>query len=186
MTPDQITDFSLQFWQGKLKPITRNEDVEKQFELYPQSRELFKNIKKINSADLDVLASNPVDYRFLVIVCSIYYARCIDTLHLLNEHHLEKGSSRPELYWIDLQHNNVHHSQVHENKVKFYDSFGVLYKEGHNIEYVRATDRTDEWSLDEKLTFLQVPVDLTFYKRLYRYVFNRSHKDIWPWVSFSW
>jgi len=161
--------------------MTRNEDVEMQFQLYPQSRELFKHIKKINSADLDRLSSDPTAYRFLVIVSSLYYAQCIDTLHLVVEHHLETEGSRPrpELYWIDLQHNDVHHSHVLESTVKLYDSFGVLYKEGKNIEYVRAADRTDEWSLDNKLTFVQTWTELTFYKRLYRYVYSRSAAYIW-------
>jgi len=167
--PDVITDFVLDFFQGKLHPTLPNEDIHGDtFVQFPQQAKMFEQslIKKINAKSLSQLATQPLktymDQRdkYVIVACELYWAPCIDKVYQIDEYLQEnvvkhsKGTepkNRVQVYFFDVQYNNVYHRQFW-HKLKFgYDIFGLFFKDPRAIRRWEEMDnaRGYETPLDE-------------------------------------
>lgn len=154
--PAVITNFVLDFFKGNLHPTLTNEDIDSStFKNYPQQAQMFNQsmIKKINAKTLSELIKQPLEeyyqQKYLVIACEFYWAPCIDKFYQVQLYLEEKkqensrtGKDHIEVYFFDMQHNDIYHRQFWKLLRQGFDTFGIFFKDPHAIARWEAIDES--------------------------------------------
>ena len=145
--PQIITNFVLDFFRGNLHPTLINEDIQgSTFIDYPQQEQMFKDmmIKKINAKTFIEMAKLPLNRKNqqIIMTCALFWQPCIDKLNQINQYLEERNYVNNEkkmldgveVFFFDLQHNNIYHRQFWQQLKFGYDIFGLFFKDPKSIK----------------------------------------------------